>query len=36
MDKKKLLIILGAGSSIDCGMPSVSDIDTKMRIWSAE
>lgn len=34
MTKKKLLIILGAGSSISCGMPSVSQIDTKMKEWS--
>lgn len=33
--KKKLLIILGAGSSIPSGMPSVSDLDTQMRAWSA-
>jgi hypothetical protein len=33
--KKKLLVILGAGSSIECGMPSVADIDNLMRAWSA-
>ncbi len=32
--KKKLLVILGAGSSISCGMPAVSDLDDQMRAWS--
>ena len=32
--KRKLLVLLGAGTSIPCGMPSVSDIDNKMRLWS--
>ncbi|WP_316233824.1 SIR2 family protein [Bradyrhizobium sp. SZCCHNPS2010] len=31
---KKLLIILGAGSSIPVGMPSVADLDKKMFEWS--
>jgi hypothetical protein len=31
--KKKLLIILGAGSSIGRGMPSVSALDQYMRQW---
>jgi SIR2-like domain len=31
---KKLLVILGAGSSIPVGMPSVSNLDTKMFAWS--
>ncbi|HEV2160447.1 SIR2 family protein [Bradyrhizobium sp.] len=31
---KRLLIILGAGSSIPVGMPSVSDLDRKMFEWS--
>lgn len=35
-DKKKLLVILGAGSSIPCGMPSVEDIDKEMRHWSSQ
>jgi hypothetical protein len=33
--KKKLLVILGAGSSIPSGMPSVGDLDKEMRVWSA-
>lgn len=31
--KKKLLVILGAGSSIPLGMPSVSSLDEKMKEW---
>ena len=34
--KKKLLIILGAGSSEACGMPSVGDLGTLMERWSDE
>jgi len=34
--KPKLLVILGAGSSISCGMPSVSDINVQMKDWSRE
>lgn len=34
--KPKLLVILGAGSSIPCGMPSVSQIDARMKCWSRE
>jgi hypothetical protein len=34
--KKKLLVILGAGSSMPCGMPSVSDIEGLMEKWSDE
>ena len=34
--KPKLLVILGAGSSISCGMPSVSEIDKLMRCWAKE
>lgn len=34
--KPKLLVILGAGSSITCGMPSVSDINVQMKDWSRE
>jgi hypothetical protein len=33
--KKKLLIILGAGSSIPVGLPSVAAIDREMAAWSA-
>src|SRR3954463_5517053 len=33
--KKKLLVILGAGSSVEMGMPSVSTIDSLMKTWSA-
>lgn len=32
--KKKLLIILGAGSSLSCCMPSVADLDKLMLAWS--
>lgn len=32
--KKKLLIILGAGSSMACGMPSVGELDADMERWS--
>lgn len=32
--KKKLLIILGAGSSVEQGVPSVRDIDTEMAMWA--
>lgn len=34
--KKKLLVILGAGSSIPVGMPSVTDLDCCMTAWSKE
>lgn len=34
--KRKLLAILGAGSSIPVGMPSVSDLDHCMKLWSEE
>ena len=33
---KKLLVILGAGSSIPCGMPSVGDLDGLTRAWGQE
>jgi NAD-dependent SIR2 family protein deacetylase len=32
--KKKLLIIVGAGASVEFDMPSVSDIDNYFDIWS--
>jgi hypothetical protein len=32
--KKKLLVILGAGSSISCNMPSTAMLDGLMRKWS--
>jgi hypothetical protein len=32
--KKKLLVILGAGSSISCNMPSVATLDKQMRAWA--
>ncbi len=35
MMKKRLLMILGAGSSIECGMPSVASIEQEMRKWAA-
>ena len=34
--KKKLLIILGAGSSVELGMPSVGELDRSMRQWARE
>jgi hypothetical protein len=34
--KRKLLVILGAGSSIPCGMPSVPEIDYMMKKWGHE
>lgn len=34
--RPKLLVILGAGSSIPCGMPSVGEIDELMKHWSQE
>ena len=34
--KPKLLVILGAGSSISCGMPSVGNINERMKDWSRE
>jgi hypothetical protein len=36
MARKKLLVILGAGSSMEQGMPSVSNLDDCMRAWSVE
>jgi hypothetical protein len=32
--KKKLLVILGAGSSMSCNMPSTAMLDELMRNWS--
>ena len=34
--KPRLLVILGAGSSIPCGMPSVGTINWLMRSWGKE
>jgi hypothetical protein len=34
--RTKLLVILGAGSSLPCGVPGVEDINTQMKIWSRE
>lgn len=34
--KPRLLVILGAGSSISCGMPSVGSIDGLMKNWGRE
>ena len=34
--KPKLLVILGAGSSIPCRMPSVDNINDQMKDWSRE
>src|ERR1700761_6235211 len=36
MAKKKLLMLIGAGTSLSLGMPSVAEIDTKMRQWSPQ
>jgi len=33
---KKLLIIVGAGGSIQFGMPSVADVDTLFERWAKE
>lgn len=35
-DRCKLLILLGAGSSIPYGMPSVDKVDELMKGWSSE
>jgi hypothetical protein len=35
MKRKKLLIILGSGSSIPLGLPSVPSIDEEMKVWAA-
>ena len=34
--KKKLLVILGAGSSLGCGMPSVSSLESLFDRWAAD
>ena len=34
--KPKLLVVLGAGTSIPCGMPGVGNIDELMKRWSRE
>jgi hypothetical protein len=34
--KQKLLLIIGAGASIEFGMPTVTDIDKLMNSWSRE
>jgi hypothetical protein len=34
--KRKLLVVLGAGSSMPCGMPSVREIDVLMKQWSRD
>jgi hypothetical protein len=33
--KRKLLVILGAGTSLSCGMPSTGEIDNLMQAWSS-
>lgn len=35
MKKKKLLVILGAGSSVSIGMPSVPTLDKEMKEWAS-
>jgi SIR2-like domain len=32
--KKRLLMILGAGSSLECGMPAVNDLNGLMQDWA--
>lgn len=34
--KRKLLVVLGAGTSVSCGMPSTAEIDGLMQGWSPE
>ncbi|MEJ8680083.1 SIR2 family protein [Plesiomonas shigelloides] len=34
--KRKLIVVVGAGASIELGMPSVNDIDTLFSSWSRE
>jgi hypothetical protein len=36
LKKKKLLIVVGAGASLEFGMPSVSDIDVLFERWACE
>jgi hypothetical protein len=36
MPKKKLLVLFGAGSSVEQGMPSVAAIDKLMHDWASE
>jgi len=35
-EKKKLMVVVGAGASIDLGMPSVSEVDSLFTEWSKE
>ncbi len=32
--KKKLMVVLGTGASVELGMPSVNDIDDLFNKWS--
>lgn len=34
--KKRLLMVLGAGAGIECGMPSVAELGASMRVWAEE
>ena len=34
IDKKKLMVVVGAGASIELGMPSVSDVDRLFSEWA--
>jgi hypothetical protein len=34
--KRKLLVILGAGSSVPCGIPGVVDLNARMKEWSSQ
>ncbi len=36
MTKKKLMVVVGAGASIDFGMPSVNGVDTLFCKWAKE
>lgn len=34
IDKKKLMVVVGAGASIELGMPSISDVDRLFSEWA--
>jgi hypothetical protein len=34
--KKKLMVVLGAGASVELGMPSVTDVETLFHLWALE
>ena len=33
-NKRKLMVVLGAGASLELGMPSVTDVDTLFHNWT--